>query len=223
MRNKRELLSRVTTLLKEFESNDLIENLISRINLPDEPHMFIYNITLKNSERFSDGKPHQIKAGGYSFLSKEFALFKCLMEAVERYSMINYRRGNLFKSSYRKLPSTGLNPQQYIQDVGIEDKLFYWCKGFDLINNKNVFLPAQLIYFNYTSNLNEPHLSEFVSTGGSAGLNQAFTLLQGIYEIIERDAFMTLYLTQSEPKHINLFNLQIPSLKKILTKSKRYR
>lgn len=220
--NKKDLLSLNKSLLAQLSKKDLILNLQRRNNFSDEPQMTIYNITLKKSDNFSDGEHREINAGGFSFHSKEFALLKCLVEGIERYAMIAYRKKQFKKSSFNRLKSYSLDPSLYINEEKIKQTVFYWSTGIDLLKNQQVLIPAQLIYFSYYSELKEPRLTELVSTGGAGGFEHSFTLLQGIYEIIEKDSFMTTYLIRNQPKKINLDNLKIHSLKKIFQSCERY-
>lgn len=68
-----------------------------------------------------------------------------------------------------------------------------WVEGFDLLTHGPVYLPASLVYLSASPRLNEAGaytLGPAISTGCACATTQEAALLKGLYELIERDAFM---------------------------------
>lgn len=215
-------LKTILLLVKELESKDLLQDILKMQNYPDEPQMHIYSATLKSIEKLTDGFNHAVDAGGFSFRSKEFALLKCLVETAERLCNVCYRKKDLLYSSFNNIQENALDVTLYLNDDEIKKKSFGWVKGINLYNNSSCLIPAQLVYYNYIREPEEPYLSEMISTGAAGGFDFENTLLRGIYEIIERDAFMTVYLTKARIPKIDLTTIQDKTIQNILEIVKRY-
>lgn len=216
------LINTLTSIHKQLTKRKLISELYYSPSLPDEAKMHIYQLKMDHINNHSDGNIATITAGGYSFSSKEEALLKCLIEGIERYSMVCYRKKNFTKAKYSEFSTEALDPCLYISNKGVQNNYFYWTMGFNLFTGAETFIPAQLVYYSYTSGLKEPQLTELVSTGGAGGLNHNFTLLQGIYEVVEKDAFMSMYLLKRSCPRINLSSLTLPALAPIIASCERY-
>ncbi|MBI2022527.1 YcaO-like family protein [Candidatus Daviesbacteria bacterium] len=221
MSNYRGLISK---LLIEMESQGILKQIAAQEHAPDEPKMFVYSGWLNSpSKKLSDGNTWTGSAGGFSFTSRELALLKCFVEAAERFCNVCYKNKDLITSSFNKLKHTALDPTVFTSNHDTKNVILRWIKAKDLLHGKVCLIPAQTVFFNYKFVANEPHLTELISTGAAGGFDFENTLLRGIYEIIERDAFMTVYLTKARIPRIDLSKVNDNKVKKILETVKRYR
>ncbi|WP_057491440.1 YcaO-like family protein [Streptococcus orisasini] len=81
------------------------------------------------------------------------------------------------------------------------DEKIHWRRGFDLISNEQLYLPVQGI--NFGPPKDEKRFIESNSNGMAIGTNIIEAIIGGIFEILERDAFLTYWFTLSKPKVIN--------------------
>lgn len=223
------MINKITTLLNLLYSNRFLDTVGRHLEFTDEPHMHCYAAKIKNIRRVSDGIHQKSNAGGYSFSSRELALLKCLVEAIERISSICYRNKNFLYKSFDDIETAAINPNLYHPTLKDPNPKLSWSQGFDFLTDSKCWIPSQLLYYSYRLRLGEPYLSVPISTGAAGGSDKFSAIARGIYEVIERDAFMTAYLTQSKAPLVDLIAL-LPQLskktqsqiKKIITAADQY-
>ena len=160
-------------------------------------------------------------------------LWPALAEAVERFCL---RNPGIQDSEYCDRSWNALNkPKVDIFNVaGLDEKIrnkthphfnlkydqntvFRWIPATDLITNKTIYAPLQWFSFKHTrSQVNkalnpkasEPLLSIPISTGAAAGQSETEAVLKGLFEVIERDAFIIYWLNQIPAKRIALTSLK---------------
>ncbi len=209
-------------LLDILQSKRLLRNITMRTNYNDEPQIHMYSLFLKSCVQFSDGVPHAVSSGGLSAETKEIAFLKCLHEASERFSMVCYREKDIVFNSFEKLKGHAIDPLLFTQKKESRKKAIGWVKGNTVESQEPYYIPAQTIYYNYKYRKNEPFITNKITTGGAAGFDHESTLLRGMYEIIERDAFMTRYLNKIPGTKINLELIKNKKIKHIYEQFKRY-
>jgi ribosomal protein S12 methylthiotransferase accessory factor len=214
--------TKITKLFTALQKNGIISEVLLSTPLPDECKMHAYSCNINSTKNFSDGREWMGTAGGFSFSSKKLALVKCLCETVERFSNATYRQKNFLYTSFKNIKTPALDPLQYISDTPVRESNLAWVKGYDVIKKEFCYIPTQLVYFSYKLQENEPSFSEFNSTGAAAGFDHESTLLRAIYEIIERDAFICIYLTKSPVSKIDISNLKNERAQYIVYQAKRY-
>ena len=200
-----------------FLKYDLLDS-ISYVRIYfDEPRIHQYIASIK---KFDEIPSNFVSSSGVSYRSRRLSLLKCLAEAAERISLFSYKNeGIIF---------TGKNPIQphlnstFYTNGSIKKNGFGWLKGANFINGKGILIPAQLIYLNYLYHHKEFQLTESISTGAAGGFDFESTLVRSIYEVIERDAFMTAYLLKVTPPLIDLMTLNSNTVKKLASYYKRY-
>ncbi|HZK40172.1 MAG TPA: YcaO-like family protein [Atribacterota bacterium] len=127
-----------------------------------------------------------------------------MMEAIERYCGQRFPHSKIINASYKEVrdytihlsefnfPSLPLkcencparNNECFQELLNVCQE---WSWGYSLINKKLVLIPAALVYYPYISTSNISFM--FNDTGGlSAGNTLGEAILQGIAEVIERDA-----------------------------------
>ncbi len=157
---------------------------------PDETFLFLYSCMLKTST-----SKQQVSGTGVSVYTREAALLKCLAEATERYSLCINNETDI---EYLNIVDKKINKSICcdIRERSSLDVIPGWVKGYNLSQSKNAVIPAQLVYLDYQPVKNEKYISQPISTGAAFGDSHEDTLLRGIYELVERDAFLTIYLNQ---------------------------
>jgi ribosomal protein S12 methylthiotransferase accessory factor len=167
----------------------------------DLPPMFQF----VSYKQFKNGQ--QIAGVGSSLENKEKALYRSLGEFVERYSLRIFNKKELKRFKYSdvenktipfkevmKFSEKQLKSRNLKGLIGREDDCFLFTMGRNLLNNKKVLIPAQLVYT--PLHIREKILREPISTGAAASLSLKSSIVKGILEVVERDAFMVYYLNE---------------------------
>lgn len=212
----------ISALLKGLERKKILKKLARKPNFSDEPPIFMYSANLNNTKKFSDGYNSTLTSTGISFSSAETALLKCLGEAIERFSILCYQEKDLLYSSFSQLKQDALDPKLYKDNQAIEERPLGWAKGVRLNTSSECLIPAQAIYLNYKISPPEVYLTDQVFSGSAGGFDLESALLRGLYEVVERDAFMTMYLAKISPPKIALSSFKNKQILRILESCKRY-
>jgi len=140
-----------------------------------------------------------------SGLSPNEAEMHSLMEAVERYSNMVADESRFIWSTYKDIEKMAINPldlglyldEQYGRDKRISrfsvDSEIPWIMGQDLSSGKPVFIAADFVH--YPPIRGKPLVFE-TSNGASAHTDIVHAVLNGLYEVIERDSFLTMWLNR---------------------------
>lgn len=176
---------------------------------PGEPAIESYVVDRAEFAPVTDGTPMAHNEGGCGF-DREAALVATYGEAVERYCGCVYREESFRVASYADLDEPALDPTAVVNFsprqraamggveslCGIDDELS-WTAGENLATGAKTHIPAQLVYLSYPTSA-EPFVRNPISTGLAAGSSRAMAIRNGLCEVIERDAFMLWYLTETE-------------------------
>ncbi len=203
------------TVWKERKSFSFISHIHRIYQDFDDPQTFQYSSSVNANEIDTDGFKEITICTGSSIHSEEEALGKCLIEALERKASLTYKNSNFIYSSYSKLvdlKKIAINPllfSPFSQEQLCQEKykrfninkssIIPWMEADNLTCNKKMMIPAELIYFNF---MTDTKIAIPISTGTAAGSTRDDAILRGIYEVIERDAFMLRYLSQTTGKEI---------------------
>lgn len=183
---------------------------------PDETFLFLYSCMLKTST-----SKQQVSGTGVSVYTREAALLKCLAEATERYSLCINNETDI---EYLNIVDKKINRSICcdIRERSSLDVIPGWVKGYNLSQSKDAVIPAQLVYLDYQPVKNEKYISQPISTGAAFGDSHEDTLLRGIYELVERDAFLTIYLNQINAPLIRLSGFGGRSIRLLIKKIERF-
>lgn len=156
-------------------------------------------------------------------------LWPALGEAVERYSQGNFfpKKSELVDASWEELKGQKMDifsmlgridpnlshPKHYF-DV-TEKTTFRWVKAYSLPDNKSIWIPLQLFSLKYLHTYavknpllddapKEPLLAAPITTGAATGQDIGDAIVRGILEVVERDAFMIYWLSQTPAKRIDI-------------------
>ncbi|MCF7843920.1 YcaO-like family protein [Candidatus Gracilibacteria bacterium] len=154
---------------------------------------------------------------GTCFFSKEKAFSKAVGELVEREVSGTLNEDTVYESgSFEELSKKHKNilyPPRYHRYLKIQkekflyldsdkDTKFDWVFGKNIINNENVLIPKHLVFWSikYKREHNLEKFLQHPTTNGSAGYFDFDTAIKkGIFEVVERDGFLTHWLTKTSP------------------------
>ena len=191
----------------------------------DDPKIFHYHLLARTTNEITDGKIREIHSSGVSLFSRKIALFKCLAEALERLSVSIYSKKKLLNKTYHELLSNNhivFDPSSIIKAKKYRDKQFNWIQGKDIFWGNEIFFPAQLVFLNYKYDKEIVLSPEVNTTGCAGGFDHEDTLLRGIYELIERDAYLAIFIAMLTPKQIDLKTISHPEINYAIQLCKRY-
>lgn len=180
----------------------------------DEPFQYQYTVTTPDLGTTASPEPG---TGGFgASFSEPIALMKAAGEAAERHSVSCFDR-NTFSVGTFSEQAPALNPEHFMffspEQLRSDrfsrfswppEERFYWVEGEDCITKSPIKVPAQLVYLNYARDLGERQLIIPTSTGSASGHSAEESILGGMLELMERDAFMIHYLQKIEGTTIDL-------------------
>lgn len=198
------------------QKGTIIENVFKAPFFNDEPQLYTYSAILHDKKI-----PPDILGGGTS-LSKRVAYIKAVMEAMERYLLIptilereSWRNlsiksieedTNTDFSKIIKFSETQLAKKQFKNfSITNKNKKVKCCYVEDIIHKRSVYYPSQFFYLPYWEK--EQIFRLPISTGAATDFNRITARKKGIYEIFERDQFITSYLGKIPGHKIRLKTL----------------
>lgn len=141
---------------------------------------------------------------GSGFSANEAEL-RALMETVERYSNIMVDESRFHWAPYDDVKKIAINPidltlypherydkydfrcSQFSPDVTIP-----WIDGHDIFSGKSILIPADFVY----PPIQRKPLVFETSNGAAAHVDKVLAILYGLFEVIERDAFLIMWLNK---------------------------
>lgn len=202
---------------EELASQRIIKTVEKLNQYYDEPKIHYYS-----ARKFSKSGE---SATGLSFESPELALLRCAGEAVERNVLLDISHQKLRRSAYDELKKEGaLDPNTLNENLlDISNTPLSWIRGYEGTDtNKPIWIPAQTVFLSNIFRKNEPFLLPSITTGAAGGFDHESTLLRALYEAVERDSFMCVYLTKSKPRKIRLNSIRSKKIQNIISYLSRY-
>lgn len=163
---------------------------------------------------------------------------KMIGEFCERYFLTLYKNKNLVRSNIRALEEKNISflnidllagfSEEQKKDTSWfrwDDKsIFRWEKITRISTGEQLLAPAQLVYWNYVPDKEsgEPFLRERNTNGCGGYFTKEGAILSGLYELVQRDAFLFWWLNSLTPPKITPESVPDPMFQEILTESKRY-
>ena len=205
----------------------------------DEPKIYSLRLPSAPVSGLTDG--HKPKVSSYSRgVSDDFeeALSKVVGELLERYPLTIYRRKDFIRGSHRALKEKKKNLLDIFGLAGFagwqkelfpnlrfdEDTTFSWVKGEELLSGKPALIPSQLVFWNYNfdQEQREPFLRQPITNGAAGHFTREEAILAGIYENVQRDAFLTHWLNNIAPPRIDPKTVRDERLKRMIADFDRY-
>ncbi|MCU7924491.1 MAG: TOMM precursor leader peptide-binding protein [Candidatus Thiodiazotropha sp. (ex Dulcina madagascariensis)] len=174
---------------------------------PSEPERpFIYRAELSNARFLEKGDKEDrfIVCSGKGY-SQEQAQRSALGEAVERYSALIWGEERIVRASYEKIREQALDPRRLVlyrpeqyqnlpYDPFDDERQIGWVRTRSLCHDRDVMAPALGVLMAYEVQPDEAYLFPITSNGLAAGPTLTDAILSGALEVIERDAFLNLWL-----------------------------
>ncbi|HEY8509849.1 MAG TPA: YcaO-like family protein, partial [Steroidobacteraceae bacterium] len=180
---------------------------------PGEPRIFVLAARCTRPKYFNGNRSepvsainYKIQANGVAF-TREEALWRVIGEACERYAGGLYWEPTLVTATREELGEEALPVEQLIgfSDAQYEQPGFpfarfdpraplRWTCGWNLTRGVRSFVPAVLVYLGYVARYPHEAFYPTMSTGMAAGRSLEQALLNGLCEVVERDAFMCAWL-----------------------------
>jgi|GEM_PF-2200357 len=160
--------------------------------------------------------------GKHTNLDSAFA--QAVGEALER-SFLIYRKNRLSEGTIRldelhpgfsaAIPNStrGLASKSICRTMRVKELT---------ANNKHTFAPIQFFMLGYVAT-DEPQLIHTTSTGAAGFFNRAGALVRGIYEALERDAFLIYWLNSLSPQIISIASIPSSYIQKVARKLRQAR
>ncbi len=181
------------------------------------------------------------KCGGLSVNSDYDALRAVVSEALERHiwARENDYFDNAITASFSDLGQRAIDPftfagysaAQRLSNPRLSmshDTPFLWINGYSLVHERLSLIPAQIVSGlrpkETPTEKKEPRIRERITTGLATHSTKTEALLGGALEVIERDAFMIMWLNKlSLPvmSHDDMVR-DNPALKELLARCARY-
>lgn len=200
-----------------FSENNRFIN--DSINLLKKRHLFDYSVRLSSGGSFYFYKTrlnNGIIGYGGSF-KRLLAQQKSIGEAIERLSVRSIDKSFIsgrYNDLYQKNNLLDLSPYGHHQ---LRLETFQWAEATELVSNKKILIPAQLIYID--KKLDHEVIiskSKKIGSGGAGYFDRSTSIKNGIYELIERDCLMTNLLNNLTPARIKTPILIWDMIKKIM-------
>lgn len=203
----------------------------------DEPQVDALRLWAAPSDTDGD---RVIAEGGYSrgvAYDLDEALAKVIGEFLERYPLTLYRDSDLWAASIvelRRAKEHFLDPyladqfapwqkERFPHRTFDDQSVFRFVKGESLTRNVDAYIPAQMVFLNYKYAKGEPVLRSPISNGAAGMFTYDEAVLAGLYELIQRDAFLTGWLTNSPPPVVDPDPLRHPALRDCIADLARHR
>jgi len=180
--------------------------------------------------------------GSSASLNPVKAKIKSIGEYIERFSS-TYTQGEghdgLIFDSYDNLTAKGVPCLDFSKLLHLEDSLYEnsigfskysiyhsisWIKGRDLINDSDIWLPAQKVFIKYPYDYPEKEKLYVwgLSTGLACGSNYEQAALSAIFEVVERDSFMLTWKLQLSGVRIEMDSITNEDLRELYSHIKKY-
>src|SRR6266404_1437656 len=210
-RNARETVAAAS--LGVGERAGIIKHITVQMIEPDDPRLFHAVTTATNTERLyghEQRTSHTTSSG--AGLTRELALASAIGESLERYCSAIYDERQLIVSSHNDLRQRGLkavaghqlvlySDSQYrrpgfIHHRFTDDREVTWTYGYSLSRQQWILVPACLVYVPYRYTRPDDLIGFGVSTGLCCRRSLADAILGGLYEVVERDAIMCMWMNR---------------------------
>jgi ribosomal protein S12 methylthiotransferase accessory factor len=206
-------------------------------SLPDEPRIAYWfaKYGIKGDRR----------ATGSSVDDNRLAFTIALAEAIERYvwfectdQFLDLRNATVSEITKNK---EALSPERFVgySDFQRENNpqlhykpsdVFAWVEGYSWTKEKSSWVPAQIVSGHKTLLAGkpprmEPAIRQAITTGIAVHPKRINALLSGALEVIERDAYIIMWLNQLSLTRIDPseFLMKSEALNKLFSRCKRYR
>lgn len=161
----------------------------------------------------------RIRSFGRSFHSSGVET-SALLEGLERYSAMLPRRWKSdIRKTEREIGKNGVIPERFVlheredlEEYGItkydKNRPINWTWAYSWKKKKPILIPEQIAYFDINKYTKEKRFVYETSNGVSLGGSLQEAVLYGLYELIERDAFLLCWYNRHQPTKIELSSIK---------------
>lgn len=186
----------------------LIRSLSLRVRGDDEPRLpLIYDAVLANYD-FRKGASLERGSCGKG-LTDEAAMLGAIGEAVEHYCASHAATRRMRRSTIGALDGAAVAPTELVlfsnaqyatKDFPYspwrEDAEIPWMRALDPLTCESMWVPATLVYLNYSGEQPQDFLCPPTSSGLAAGATFADAIRSALLELIEREAFLVAWMNR---------------------------
>ncbi len=187
---------------------------------PDEPRLFHVSIMNAKIDRLMrESFSVNLRAAGSGFTLAE-AFSRAAGEVIERYACCWSDDESIIFDSWEGMTRRGLEALEP-KDIALFSQAQYarpgfpfaplerttkigWAPGVSLISGRQVYLPAQIVYFRYRLQEGERPIAYSTSSGCACATTMEEALLKGLFEQVERDAAMITWFARLSPPKVDL-------------------
>ncbi len=151
----------------------------------------------------------QDRASAGKGMNEEDAIRGAIGEAIERYCASHFDKSTSFVSSWEAISDQALAPPEFVLYSANQydsrrvpyhrwdpkDEVT-WIAARELPSNCVVSVPASLVYLQFPKSRLEDAFTPATSNGLAAGPTLDYAILHGLYECIERDAFLVTWMAR---------------------------
>jgi ribosomal protein S12 methylthiotransferase accessory factor len=175
----------------------------------------IHSLSAKYLGRTGHDEEKDEEWAGGSDSDWDWAEFKAIMEALERYASGVVPHNELIRATARQLGERAIDPRRVVAYTKTQyrnglsfipfsrDQEYYWKSVTILPGDKEKYLPLECLYYPVGHELTPNIYTAANSSGVAAGLSFEDALFRGLYEAIERDAFMAVWLNRMRMPRID--------------------
>lgn len=182
-------------------------------NALEPPCVHLYQAALSHFDFRTADYTQRLAAGKAS--TPAGARLAALGEAIERYCAFQFDPARIRRCAEDKLDADFIplaacvlySESQYVTP-GFPFRRYDprepigWVQGRRLPGGEAVWLPAALVYLGYFGEASSDYFCLPTSNGLAAGPSAAFACLNGLCELIERDAFLLAWMNRLPPRRI---------------------
>lgn len=226
------------TVIRDLRMVDIVKSIsFSSGRYNDAPAFARCEMSAKYPRGSTDGRIVTSGFGRGFGTNVDSVLSKTIGEFLERYFLTLFKKKDLVRSSYSVLRSrvkaidptilSHFNDDQkelFPQMIFSNNSIFYWERLTRASTGEEVLVPAQLVYWNYdrADDQPEPQLAETNTNGAGGMFTKEGAILAGIYELIQRDAFLIYWLNELTPPRVDPESVPDEEFQSIYKDSRRY-
>lgn len=190
---------------------------------PGEPRLpLVYRAELANHRFLEEKEEAFIVSSGKGMTAQESRM-SALGEALERYCASAWSDENIVYKRREELEGPSLDPRRLVlfrpeQYASLkyapyqESSRLGWVPARSLASGEQVWVPALAAFMAYDVRSPEEFLFPITSNGLAAGPSLPRAILSAVYEVLERDAFLAMWLHSLPCQRISPFSHPQPEV-----------
>jgi ribosomal protein S12 methylthiotransferase accessory factor len=184
------------------------------------PGLFVFNAFSVNSHYFRSNEPKACisqSAGSGAAFDRNAAIWATFGEVIERHAGSIYDKSSLIRATACELGASAANLEKFILFSACQyaqpgfrfrppdaDLPRHWVSGINLASGEDAWLPAQATYLGLDVDDGAETIMQSSSTGLAAGKTPEMALRNALCEVIERDAFASVWQLGLRPPRLEV-------------------